>query len=186
MGSRILDQLERGEWFANAGQPPQRPAVAVASWAKAADSGSSYAWTDTLIAATNALSASTLTTPALRARWNALATEWKPRCAALATRRLAASPLARWVGDATLPAPPTNDAELQAIIARAIASPSAPSPGRLLLGNVEWIVLHAALEAELGGDQVSGFFRRATDWFVDGHFMCGWRGDLATGLPIVF
>jgi hypothetical protein len=180
----LLDQLERRDWFAHSGSPTVRPAVIAGSWAEAATSASSDAWTDVLIAAANVLAASTITTPARHARWNALVAQIKPRCAALVMTRMRGSPLTAWVGDAQLSPGPANDAERQAMIDRAIAVPATPGRGTLLLGNLEWIVLHAVIETELASQ--AGFFRRAVDWLLEGHLVCGWRGDLTSGVPLIY
>jgi hypothetical protein len=182
----ILDQLEQRSWFSRAGLAPLQPAATVGSWEDAAASGCSHAWTDVLIGASNALAAAALSTPARRERWNALAAELKPRCARIVTAHVARSPLAAWAHGAALPDPPATAAEQQAMIDRAIAAPSEPSAALLLLGNLEWIALHAAIEAELCAKQPSGWFRRAAAWLADGHFLCGWRGDLTAGRPVVY
>jgi hypothetical protein len=183
-GRALLDRLEQRDWFARAGSPPLRPAMFAQSWEHAAGWGSSEVWTNVLIAARNALAATQLTTPLRHNKWNTLAAQIKPRCAALVMNKVGGSPLAAWVGDAALSPGPATAAERQALIDRAVAVPSVPGAGTLVLGNLEWIVLHAVIELEVAGE--AGFFRRTADWLLDGHYVCGWQGDLTSGVPIVY
>ena len=183
-GRALLDRLEQRDWFARAGSPPLRPAMFAQSWEHAAGWGSSEVWTNVLIAARNTLAATQLTTPLRHNKWSTLAAQIKPRCAAIVMTQVRGSPLAAWVGDAALSPGPASEAERQALIDRAVAAPSIPSAGTLVLGNLEWVALHAVIELEVAGE--AGFFRRAADWLLDGHYLCGWQGELSTGVPIVY
>jgi hypothetical protein len=47
-------------------------------------------------------------------------------------------------------------------------------------------ILNVCMEAEYADIYPPGFYASQAYWYTKGHFPCGWKGDFATGCPIVY
>jgi hypothetical protein len=57
---------------------------------------------------------------------------------------------------------------------------------KAILGTIEWSILHIVLAAHFGDMYLSPFYTDLADWYVQGHFPCGWEGKYPQGRLIVY
>ena len=56
----------------------------------------------------------------------------------------------------------------------------------LLTQCAEWDVLHACMETQYLDHVPPGFYSKHIEWYLGGHFPCGWSGEFPEGKPIIF
>lgn len=64
--------------------------------------------------------------------------------------------------------------------------PLCPSLAKRIIDSIRWDIGHACLETEFGDITGSKFFRGWAEWYLKGHYPCGWSGKYPKGSPIVF
>lgn len=57
--------------------------------------------------------------------------------------------------------------------------------------TVHWDILHACMEIEYSDVRQPAFFSNQVDWYLAGHFPCGWdgsftEGEMPTGRLVVY
>jgi hypothetical protein len=53
-------------------------------------------------------------------------------------------------------------------------------------GTVQWDILGVCLESEYADLGLSGFYRNLAQWYLNGHFPCGWQGEFPDGVLIIY
>jgi hypothetical protein len=57
---------------------------------------------------------------------------------------------------------------------------------KAILGTIDWSILHIVLAAHFGDMYLSPIYTDLADWYVQGHFPCGWEGKYPEGRLIVY
>ena len=55
-----------------------------------------------------------------------------------------------------------------------------------LTNSARWDILHACLEWEFADNLRTRFYRECADWYLRGHFPCGWVGANGGGTQMIY
>lgn len=144
-----LEKLKRANWFSSVGVVDTQSAKVLSSWAEAVESCGSPDWEELCLEAANQYRERLLEKSQERFR------EWNNIVAKIkpATQLLVREKTEDVIRANTLP--------------------------KVFQDTVEWDILHVAMEAEYADVFPPGFYAANAYWYVNGHFPCGWEGDMA-------
>lgn len=149
----LLARLDAAEWFANVGRPLPADAdvLAVESWERAVEFGTSDDWGNYLLEQHNLLTMFLDETDRPRyGRWGDVLAEVQSRTDPLVARKLA--PLLA----------------------------NRPSLPDAFDGWVKWAIVGACMQHEHTDARPIGFYAELAEWYVRGRFPCGW-GNRGSG-----
>lgn len=153
----LLARLEKADWFARIGLKDTEEAVVLSSWQEAA------------------LSCSAL-------RWEAVEME----ASSLLGGRVQEIALDRYHGDWS-----NHVHEVKPHVRTLLRKKAEPISREQNLpkafeGSVEWDILGACLELEYADICPPLFFGNLAQWYLKGHFPCGWLGNFPDGKLIIY
>ena len=151
-----LAKLRRADWFRNVGVRDTQHADVLSSWQAAIESCASLDWENLGLDAAN--------------EYRARLRRTDPR--ALSTWNDAANSLRPLV--------------LALVREKTRAVVEANQLPKVFTDNVNWDIMHYFLECEYGDICAPSFFAAKADWYLKGHFPCGWRGPLAGGRFLIY
>lgn len=151
-----LERLRQADWFANVGTPVRPDVVAVHSWEEAVASGAKPDWENLRLEIKNRESGR------VRQHFGDEAFPWND--------------LVREIRPQTVAM--TNE-RLNALGLSDLAR-------KVVYAGASWDTLGACLETEYSDIVACDFYRRLLEWYLAGHWPCGWEGEYPAGKLVVF
>ncbi len=152
----VLDRLGNIDWFSNIGVNDTEEADILNNWQDAIDSCASIEWENLCLEAANRLRIS------IRAR--------------------SASELQKW-NDIVIAIRPDVLALISEKTSLFVKENDLP---KVFVDTVEWDVLHYCMEEEYATVIPPDFYAKQINWYMRGHFPCGWRGQFPAGRILIF
>jgi hypothetical protein len=152
----MLDHLDKADWFSRVGVKDTQSAIVLSSWPKAMAACASVEWQNLCIGAANQYRAR------LRERSKERFGQWN---------------------DIVDQLKPVTIPFVRRKIEVVVREHDLPE---IFEGMVQWDILHICMEAEYADVYPPGFYAANAEWYVKGHFPCGWDGDYPEGKPIIF
>jgi hypothetical protein len=151
-----IDELEQAEWFSRVGEPREGPYKVLNSWQDAIDSCGSPAWQNLCLEAAN---------------------QYRERL-----QEKSPSALAKW-NELVVALKPVTIPFVRRKISRVVATHSL---SHVFEGQVQWDILHVAMESEYSNVYPPGFYASQAFWYVNGRFPCGWEGEFPNGRLVLY
>ena len=151
-----LDELEQVEWFSHVGEPRDGPYVILRTWQDAITSCSSLSWENLCLEAAN---------------------QYRQRL-----QEQSPSRLAKWnevVAELKVFTIPFVKRKISHVV-EGHALPKA------FEDQVQWDILHLAMEAEYADVYPPGFYASQAFWYLNGRFPCGWDGQFPNGRLVLY
>jgi hypothetical protein len=152
----LIDALDRTNFFSCSGMRDTTEAQILDSWKNAFLSCASEQWTDLLQEMSNQLAENLARTSMERYR------NWNHLVLDI-------------------------DPNVDALLARK-AEPILESynPPAKFTSTMSWVLVHACMEQEYADVVAPAFFSRLAEWYLRGHYPCGWLGDYPDGKVIAY
>ncbi len=152
----LFEQLKSSVWFSNAGCSHGENAITLGTWDIAIQSRRSPEFQDLRLTASNALRRAIQSVSLDRYQ------KWNDHIDDL--KPLTMPLVRRKINDLMIQNHFSNEFE----------------------GAVQWDILHACLESEYSDIVPLGFYSNLAQWYLKGHFPCGWQGGYPDGKLIVY
>lgn len=154
--SETIKHLKHVNWFTNCGIKDTQNAIVLESWEQAIKECSSIKWENLCIETANNIALKVLKKD--RERYKA------------------------WNKVAELIHPYADEI----INKKVIPVKEENNLADVFVTRVSWDIIHLLIEAEYADIVKPTFYAGLSYWYVNGHFPCGWKGDLTTGKLIIY
>ena len=155
----ILERLERAHWFSRVGVHDTDEAIVLSSWNEAIEHCSTLEWENFCLDAVNDYREQ------LRERFHERSQKWNDV-----------------VADVRPP--------VYAIVRRKVELVSCRNDlPKVFEDTVRWDILNLCIEMEHADLCPPGFYAKQTEWYLKGHFPCGWHESVSEyprGKPIIY
>jgi len=151
-----LAELEAANWFINVGKNDSQRALILSNWNDAIQSCSSPQWEETRLEAANRL---------------------REKLAKLDINRFR-----KW-NELVKELKPFVETLVDRKSKNVVDQYALP---KAFIDTIRWDILHLCMECEYADIVPPSFYIGQSYWYANGHFPCGWDGELPGGRPIIY